>query len=156
MEKWQQEGSTRHVSASLADAALATHLEPPTCIVHDAMVLVCADDITDVREVLATAKRALDADRALLVVAPSCAPGVIELLSVNLHAGSLASCVADAEDAGRAQVSQLTGARSVSASDLRGDALPAAVYGRARRVVCDQAGLWLGSADADEPAGERG
>lgn len=147
VEEWQQGESTEHIDARLADAALATHLGPETCILHNALVLVCDDRISDVREVLATAKRALDADRSLLLVAPSCAAGVIELFSVNLHAGSLASCVALADAPARARVCELTGARAVSASDLRSDDVPPAALGRARRLVCDAGGLWLGSAD---------
>ena len=148
--EWQRHSSTRHVPASLADAALATHLDPATSIVHDATVLVSDDPVTEVREVLSTAKRALDDSRSLLIVAPACSPEVVELLSVNLHAGTLAGCVAIAEDAARAQVCEITGATKVGTSQLRGDFLPPSSYGHAWRVLCDADELWIGPLNDDE------
>ena len=149
VEQWQARDATHKVDATLADAALATHLDPATCIVHDAIVLVCEGPVSDVREVLGTCQRALDAGRALLLVTPECASAVVEMLAVNLHAGSLAGCVAIAGDAARARICAATGAASVPASDLRSGFLPPSVFGRAERVVCDDAGLWIGRGDAD-------
>lgn len=149
VEEWQRQDATERIDAHLADATLATHLDPATCIVHDAAVLVCDDPISDVREVLDVCRQALAAGRALLLVAPQCAVEVVEMLAVNLHAGSLASCVAVGGDAGRAHVCEVTGAAGVPASDLRSGHLPTAVFGRAQRVVCDETGLWIGEGDPD-------
>ena len=145
VEQWRGLATTQRIEASLADPSLATHLDPATCIVHDAVVLVCEGPITEVREVISVCQRVLDAGRTLLLVAPECAAAVLEMLAVNLHAGSLASCVAIASDAARVRVRELTGAAGVPASDLRSGYLPQGVFGRAERVVCDDTGLWIGT-----------
>ncbi|MDA8440041.1 MAG: hypothetical protein M0Z51_14435 [Propionibacterium sp.] len=151
VEQWRGLTTTQRIEASLADPRLATHLAPPTCIVHDAVVLVCEGPITEVREVMGVCQRTLDAGRTLLLVAPECGDAVVEMLAVNLHAGSLASCVAIASDAARVRVRELTGAAGVPASDLRSGYLPQGVFGRADQVVCDGTGLWIGAGDPDEP-----
>lgn len=125
----------RTVTATLADARLATTTDPQRAIIRGPLVMVCPEGIGSLREVLDTLNRASQQKSGIVLVAPSFDAEVLDVMSINVDRGILEALPLRADEDTCAQIAGLTGATGVPRADLQAGYLPHSVYGRALLVV---------------------
>lgn len=143
------------VKAALANAtALALTLVTPdlatnnkqVSVAADAAVLVCADPVLTVRELLPVLA-VLPPGRPLVVAAPSLEPSVIDVLSANNAAQTRVMQPISGQSSDLAQLADIAGAPLVSRTDLQAGAVGAQSLGRLALSVAGANGTQvLGSA----------
>jgi hypothetical protein len=105
-------------------------------VLDEPAVLVCADPVASIRELLGVLERMVLSQTPLVVVAPELAPEVIATLEVNRIQRRLALVVVvAADDEERAAVARACGATPTDRSDRQAGYLPPTVLGRCDRWV---------------------
>ena len=129
-------GAGTAVTAGWASADFVNDPETGWAVLEHPVVLVCADDVASLRELLGLLERVLMSRTPVVVVAPSLAPEVRATLEVNRIQGLLAVVVVLVPDAvERDAVARACGATPSERSDRQAGYLPPQVLGRCRRWV---------------------
>ena len=124
------------VAAGWASADFVTDPETGWAVLEDPVVLVCADEVASLRELLGLLERVLMGRRPLVVVAPSLAPEVQATLEVNRIRGLLAVVAVLVLDAAeREALARACGATPSERTDRQAGYLPSSVLGRCHRWV---------------------
>ena len=100
---------------------------------HDPLVLVCADDVETIRELLPALEQALQTGRPLVVVAPAIAQDVLGTLEVNAIQGKVPGVAVLADDAVRRRSSKRAGPSPIDGTDLRSGWLDPQALGHVAR-----------------------
>ena len=119
----------REISAGHASDDFATDPATRTATLEDPLVLVCADDVETVRELLPALEHAIRAGRPVVVVAPRFAPDVLGTLEVNAIQGKVPGVAVVADAAARAAVAEISHATPVDATDRRSGWADPAAFG---------------------------
>ena len=142
------------VSAGFASCDFVTDPASAWAVLDNPVVLVCAEPVTTLRELLPVLERLLVARHPLVLVAPGLAPEVLKTLEVNVIQQTmqvLAVTVADADD--RRGIAEATGAEPTSRADLQSGYLAATTLGRCGRWVSTaERSYLLQTSDATGPA----
>lgn len=130
--------TTFTITASLADPALATRTDPLVMVLTEARVLACPEGVGSVREVVPLLEGAIRDQQPLVLVAPTFASEVIELLVVNITRGVLrgGALVTSAGDCFTI-IERLDG-HAVTRADLQSGAVAVSSYGQAAAVVAGE------------------
>ncbi|GAB2585312.1 hypothetical protein [Microlunatus antarcticus] len=123
----------RRLDVGYASAAFVITPGARDVVLDDALVLVCADGVETIRELLPALEQAIRSSRPLVVVAPTIAPDVLGTLEVNAIQGKVPGVAVLADDAVRTQVAEATGAVPVDATDRRSGWLDPQSLGHAAR-----------------------
>lgn len=102
-------------------------------VLDDPLVLVCADDVDTVRELLPALEIALRSGRPLVVVAPVFGSEVLGTLEVNAIQGKVPGVAVVADEPNRTTIAASTGAVPVDRTDRRSGWLDPAALGRLAR-----------------------
>jgi len=114
------------------------------CVLEEPLILICAEPVDAMRELLPAVERAKESGRPLVVVAPDIAAEIQATLRANHVQGTLPSLPILLADPGlRRSLCSLTGGRLVPASDLRAGFLPAAHLGTCWTWVSDEDTSWV-------------
>ncbi len=100
-------------------------------------VLVCADPVRSVRELLGVLERMIAARQALVIMAPEFAADVRKTLEVNRIRNMLNVLAVTADDDARAAAITATGATAVASGDLQAGYLPDDHLGSCDRWVAE-------------------
>jgi len=128
--------SSLTVAAGYASGDFVTDASSGWAVLDDPVVLVCADEVASIRELLGLLERMVLARRPLVVVAPGMVADVLATLEVNRIQRRLAVVVvltADAADLERTATA--CGARLTGRSDRQAGYLPAGDLGSCPRWV---------------------
>lgn len=114
------------------------------CVLEQPLILLCADEVTTIRELLPAARRAREAQRPLIVVSPDIATDVQATLRANHVQGTL-SClpILLADPDLRRSLCSLTGGELATSQDLRAGYLPSSHLGTCRTWVSDEDTSWV-------------
>ncbi|SER36474.1 hypothetical protein [Microlunatus flavus] len=123
----------RQVAVGHASDDFVTDPSTRTAVLEDPLVLVCADAVETIRELLPALEHAVRAARPLVVVAPAIAPDVLGTLEVNAIQGKVPGVAVLADDAVRAEVAQISHATPVDATDRRSGWADPAAFGHLAR-----------------------
>jgi hypothetical protein len=110
---------TVEIAVGYASADFVTDPAAKAVVLEEPLVLVCADDVETIRELLPALEQAIKAARPLVVVAPTIGKDVLGTLEVNAIQGKVPGVAVLADDAVRAQVAVASGALPVDAADRR-------------------------------------
>ena len=143
----------RVIDVGYASAAFATDAKSQEVVLEDPLVLVCADEIETIRELLPALEQALRTARPLVVVAPAIAKDVLGTLEVNAIQGKVPGLAVLADDAVRAQLAEASGATPVDAGDRRSGWLDPAALGHASRWTSTRTTTHVTPADHLSAAG---
>ena len=113
------------------------------CVVAEPVIVLCDDEIATMRELLPAVKRAREAGRPLVVVAPGFSQEVLATLRANWVQGTFSCLPIQLPDDRRRSLGSLTGAQPVSGSDLQAGYLPAGSLGTCQTWVSDQRTRWV-------------
>lgn len=114
------------------------------CVLDSPLVLVCAEEVATMRELLPALRLAKSADRPLVVVAPEISHEVSTTLRANLVQGTLPALPIELGDQGlRRSICSLTGGELATAQDLRSGYLPKASVGGCETWVSDEDTSWV-------------
>lgn len=106
-------------------------------------VLVCADEVTDVRDLIAVIRR-LEPDRPpLVVVAPAFGPTLLRTLAANAAHQAFVNLPIALDGAGRETVCAATGAEPIAPADLHAGYVPADALGTCQAWVADEHTSWI-------------
>ena len=132
--------STVMLHLGLASPGLQTRTDGRSVLTAP-WVLVCAEPVDNVRELLRPLGRS--GDRPLTVAAPGFDEGTISTLLANLMAGTVQvqALVGPPEELRR--LATLTGARLVTRAELQTDAVTAADHGHCAQLVADSDRAWV-------------
>jgi hypothetical protein len=128
------------VPCGLASHYFSTEPDGDTCVLEDPLVLVCAEEIADMRSFLPILEKVARAEKPLLVLAPRVAGDAMPTLIKNTQVGVLRACVVTPSSTADSSAVLRLVARSTSATVFRDEAalpLESATLeqlGRARRV----------------------
>lgn len=128
------------VPCALASHYFATEPDGETCVLQDCLVLVCAEEISDMRSFLPILEKVARAEKPLLVLAPRVAGDAMPTLIKNTQVGRLRTCVVTPSSTADPSALFRLVARSTSATVFRDEAalpLESATLeqlGRARRA----------------------
>jgi len=100
-------------------------------------VLICADPVRSVRELLDVLERMIAARQSLVIMAPEFAEDVRKTLEVNRIRNLLSVLALTADDDARAAAITATGATAVSSGDLQAGYLPDDHLGSCSRWVAE-------------------
>ena len=129
-------GAGTAIAAGWASADFVTDPETGWAVLEDPVVLVCADEVESLRELLGLLERVLMSRTPLVVVAPSLAPEVQATLEVNRIRGLLAVVAVLVPDAAeRDALARECGAQPSERTDRQAGYLPSSVLGRCQRWV---------------------
>ncbi|MGD7704624.1 hypothetical protein [Microlunatus sp. Y2014] len=136
--------STDPFAYGFADDGFVTDSPTRRAVLDEPRVLVCADPITSVREVLNPLERLTATEVGLVLMAPSFGAEVVDTLAVNVIQQRLrVVAVAVDDDAVRAAVAARSGATEVPGTDLQAGYLPDDHLGHAARWVSTATQSWL-------------
>ncbi len=146
------------------DAGFATDSASRRAVLTNPLVLVAADPVETLRELLPVIERARAVDRPLVLVAPAIAAPVVDTLRANLVQRHFTSLPLVTDDAAlRARIATATGANQISGDDLRAGYVPPDTFGTVPAWVATKDSSWMLDAaqvsretsdreDADDPA----
>lgn len=124
------------VDAGWASADFVTDPATGWAVLDEPVVLVCADEVASLRELLDLLERLLLSRTPLVLVTPRVSKEVLATLEVNRLRGLLAVVVVLVGDAGaRESLARACGATPVDRADRQAGYLPPEVLGRCRRWV---------------------
>lgn len=130
------EDETLTVDAGFASADFVTDPTAGWAVLDDPAVLVCADDVASIRELLGVLEPMMLSRTPLVVVAPAVARDVLATLEVNRIQRRLAVLVVLVGDpAVRDRLAQRCGATPTQRADRQAGYLPPAVLGHGARWV---------------------
>jgi hypothetical protein len=131
-----EEGVGVTIRTGYASSDFVTDATSGWAVLDDPVVLVCADQVASVRELLGVLERMVLSQTPLVVVAPELAPEVIATLEVNRIQRRLALVVVVApDDDQRAAVARACAATPTDRSDRQAGYLPPSVLGSCGRWV---------------------
>ena len=107
------------IGVGYASADFVTGADAREVVLDEPLVLVCADEVGTVRELLPALEQALRDGRPLVVVAPGLAREVLDTLEVNAIQGLVRGVAVLADESVRARVAEVSGAEAVDVTDLR-------------------------------------
>lgn len=128
---------TVKITARQASAHFVTDRPSGWSVLDRPRVLVCADPVGSVRELLGVLERMIASRQALVIMAPEFAEDVRKTLEVNLIRRMLMVLAITADEPNRTLAAETTGAGIISVDDLRADYLPDDQLGRCARWVAD-------------------
>ncbi|SDT35649.1 hypothetical protein SAMN04488543_3917 [Friedmanniella luteola] len=124
------------VGSGWASADFVTDAATGWAVLEDPVVLVCADEVASLRELLGLLERLLLSRTPLVLVAPRVSREVLATLEVNRIRGLLAVVVVLVGDpAARDALASGCGATAVDRADRQAGYLPPEALGRCRRWV---------------------
>lgn len=136
-----QLASAVRVECRLATELLATHTGG-RMIVDQPRVLVCSDQISEIRELLRLLSDA-SADRSPLVIAAAAIDAdTLQTLVANKLAGTVEVAVLLGDESALAELAQAAGSPLVTVDDRRSGVVKVADLGRPARVVADANACW--------------
>ena len=136
VERQLAAGTGTDVGSGWASADFVTDPATGWAVLDEPVVLVCADEVASVRELLDLLERLLLSRTPLVLVAPRVAREVMATLEVNRIRGLLAVVVVLVGDAGaRDALARGCGATPTERADRQAGYLPPGVLGRCRRWV---------------------
>jgi hypothetical protein len=112
-------------------------------VLDDPVVLVCADPVATVRELLPVLEQVLQAGRPLALVAPELAPEVIGTLEVNVIQRKFALVAVVADEPVRTTIARVTGAEPVDRADRQSGYLTPERLGHVARWVSTRDATYL-------------
>ena len=122
--------------AGYASADFVTDADTRWAVLEDPVVLVCADEVSSIRELLGLLERVALARHSLVLVAPSMSRDVLATLEVNRIQRRLSLVVVlSPDDEVLAAVARSSGARLTERADRQAGYLPPADLGTCRRWV---------------------
>jgi len=131
----RDDGAVR-VRAGYASAAFVTEPDAGWAVLEEPVVLVCADEVASLRELLGLLERVLLSRRALVLVAPGVASDVLSTLEVNQIQRKLAVVVVLPPDGAQLElVARACEARLTERGDRQAGYLPGEDLGACRRWV---------------------
>ena len=131
-----EEDGTVSISAGYASADFVTDPASGWAVLDQPVVLVCADPVASMRELLGLLERMTLSRTPLVVAAPDVAPEVLATLEVNRIQQRLSVVVVLVRDEDvRSRVAQACGATPTERADRQAGYLPPAVLGRCARWV---------------------
>lgn len=137
-----QLASAVRVECRLATELLATHTGG-RAIVDQPRVLVCSDQISEIRELLRLLSDA-SADRSPLVIAAAAIDAdTLQTLVANKLAGTVEVAVLLGDESALAELAKAADTSLVSVDDRRSGALRLTELGRPARVVADANAAWV-------------
>lgn len=137
------EDATVEVRAGWASRDFTTDAGRQQAVLEGPRVLVCADPVQTVRELLPVLERALPNRTPLVLVAPEVAPEVLATLEVNVIQGKLALLVVPADDDQRASICAVSGATPVDRSDRQSGFVSAERLGQVARWTSTREASYL-------------
>jgi hypothetical protein len=136
IERWLAADGGSAVDAGWASADFVTDPAAGWAVLDEPVVLVCADEVASLRELLDLLERLLLSRTPLVLVAPRVAREVLATLEVNRIRGLLAVVVVLVGDASaRESLARGCGATPVDRADRQAGYLPPGVLGNCRRWV---------------------
>ena len=123
------------VSTGYASRDFVTDATSGWAVVDQPVVLVCADPVTSMRELLPVLERLVMSGTPLVVVAPELAPEVLSTLEVNQIRQTMRLLAVIPTGAGLAELAAACGATPLGRSDLQAGYLPADQLGTCERWV---------------------
>ncbi len=132
--------SATKLPATLPDGAFITDAATNWCVLESPRVLVIADEVDSIRELLGALEQAQAGGRPLVLVAAGFHADVIATLLVNHVQGKVTCLPLTLAGADRESVCELTGAESLTSEDLKSGYLPATAWGAAAVWVSDARG----------------
>ena len=136
------ESSTIRTDCVLAAPTLATHTGTRS-ILEQPRVLVCADGIGSLREVLALLSTASADMQPLVIAAPTIDAEVLETIIANKLAGKLEVAVVLGELAALKSLAEASGSEPVTLADRQAGAVVFNQLGRPARIVADPSSCWV-------------
>ncbi|MGY4719449.1 TCP-1/cpn60 chaperonin family protein [Naumannella cuiyingiana] len=134
---------SRCVDAGLVSADFVTEPDTGWAVALDPQVLVCATEVTDIRELLGVLEGASAAPRSLIVVAPGYADEVRVTLEVNALQGTVGLIAVRAEQRAAADICTATAAEAVPRETLQAGALRPEQLGDCRAWIADRHASWI-------------
>ena len=126
-----------------ADEAFVTDPEPGWSVLDASLVLVAAEPVQTIRELLPVLDKARNQAKPLLIAAPGFADEVLATLAVNAASARLALCAIRIDAPAAAELAGRTGTHLVPRADLQSGYLPPASLGHCERFVADSARCWV-------------
>lgn len=134
--------STVRIDCRVAAPTLATHTGKRS-ILDQPRVLVCADEIGQLREVLPLLGSAAADMQPLVIAAPTIDADALQTIIANKLAGKLQVCVVLGAAEALAELAAAVGSRPVPLADRQAGAITFTALGRAARFVAGPAGCWV-------------
>jgi hypothetical protein len=131
------------IEAGYAKPTFVTDAASKWAVLNDPTILVCAEPVTSIRELLPIMELALLAQRSLVIAAPSFTADVLATLEVNVIQQKLRLVAVVAHQPVLEHIATRTGATLLDRSDLQAGYVPADHLGRAGRWVSDSRQTWL-------------
>ena len=126
------------------DDGFATDPTTKRAVLANPLVLVAADPVETIRELLPVIEHAKRAERPLVLVAPAIEAPVLDTLRANLVQRHFTSLPLLTDNVTlREEIAEATGATPVSADDLRAGYLPPNTFGTAHTWVASKASSWV-------------
>ena len=129
--------------AGWPSADFVTDPESRWAVLSSPAVLVCPDDLDDVRDLVAVIRR-LEPDRPpLVIVAPEFGAALLRTLAANSAHQAFLNLPVALDEPGRKAVCAISGATPVPREDLRAGYVPADALGACQTWVADQQTSWV-------------
>lgn len=141
------DAQTVTVAAGYASRDFVTDATSGWAVVDRPVVLVCADPVTSIRELLSVLERLIMSGTPLVVVAPELAPEVLSTLEVNQIRQTMRLLAVTPTETGLADLAAACGATPLSRSDRQAGYLPPDHLGTCER--------WVSTAKASHVIGIR-
>lgn len=136
VEQLLRDDSAPRFAAGYASVDFVTDADRGWAVLDHPVVLVCADEVSSIRELLGLLERVVLGRRSLVLVAPAMPRDVLATLEVNRLQRRLSLVVVLSEDAGIAEsIARSCGARLTERADRQAGYLPASDLGECRRWV---------------------
>ena len=126
----------------LAAPTLATH-DRGRAILDRPLILVCADQVNQLREVLPSMGMAAQDRRALLIAAPAIAADTLQTIAANKLAGTLEVAVALGQPAELAKLAAAAGTETYPVADRQAGLPRGTELGHVTEIVLDDKVLWI-------------
>lgn len=126
-----------------ADEAFVTDPDTSWSVLNSPLVLVTAEPVTTMRELLPVLDKARTQKAALLIAAPRFSDEVMATLAVNAASRHLPLCAITIEPDAAAELARHTGTQLVPRSDLQAGYLPPTSLGHCDRFVAAPKRCWV-------------
>ena len=138
-----QLNETQALPHGWADEAFVTDSEPGWSVLDAPLVLVAAEPVETIRELLPVLDKARNQAKPLLIAAPHFADEVLATLAVNAASARLALCAVTVSPLAAAELAGRTGTHAVPRADLQSGYLPPSSLGHCGRFVADPTRCWV-------------
>jgi hypothetical protein len=126
-----------------ADEAFVTDPDTSWSVLESPIVLVAAEPVATMRELLPVLEKARGQHAALLIAAPHFADEVLATLAVNAATQQLALCAITIEPIAADELARHTGTYPIPRADLQAGYLPRMSLGRCDRFVAGPKRCWV-------------